>query len=76
MSDSPRRYVANSGGLRVLVGLSIEETREFESLDRFGESFDDSMRESSNPLRWQQLYQKHEHAWQTWKTKMTLIAGG
>jgi hypothetical protein len=31
--DSPRRYFVDGSGQRVLVGLTIEETCEFEALD-------------------------------------------
>lgn len=31
---APRRYFADEAGRRVLIGLTIEETREFEVLDR------------------------------------------
>ena len=31
--DSPRRYFVDGSGRRVLVGLTIEETSEFEALD-------------------------------------------
>ena len=33
--DSPRRYFVDGSGRRVLVGLTIEETSEFEALDGF-----------------------------------------
>jgi len=31
--DSPRRYFVDGNGNRVLIGLTIEETFEFETLD-------------------------------------------
>jgi hypothetical protein len=57
---SPRRYVLDHQGRRVLVGLTIEETFEFEKLDQsappdgFGEQ------------RWCELYGKHDRAWVRW----------
>jgi hypothetical protein len=35
---SPRRYVVDNHGRRVLVGLTIEETSEFEQLDNLAAS--------------------------------------
>ena len=34
--SSPRRYYVDNKGQGVLVGLTMEETLEFEQLDRFG----------------------------------------
>ena len=70
---APRRYFVDAVGRRVLIGLTIEETREFEDLDRaqaelcasFVESADVSLSGLSE-LRWLALYEKHESAWRSW----------
>jgi hypothetical protein len=66
--DAPRRYIVDGAGQRVLVGLTIAETIEFETLDnpdtrpgpdrRF-----DQIRPGQ---RWLELYAKHERAWSNW----------
>jgi hypothetical protein len=75
-NDSPRRYVVDSAGRRVLVGLTIEETFEFETLDRLA-ALDGrnghilwNGRDRAGPgrsaQRWRELYAKHEQAWSEW----------
>jgi hypothetical protein len=73
--SSPRRYYVDKKGRRVLVGLTIEETFEFEQLDRldpldksgthvagnFGE-----IAIVSRKTRWLELYMKHDDAWKSW----------
>jgi len=62
-------YVLDSDGNRVLIGLTLDETREFEGLDELmsNVSFvptDDSR--SLNERRWLVLYDKHEAAVQAY----------
>jgi len=67
----PKRYRIDENGRRVLVGLSIEETFEFETLDDispFDESgyhipWQDGVPITPREKRWLELYQKHEQAW-------------
>lgn len=71
---APRRYFVDAVGQRVLIGLTIEETREFEVLDRaqaeqhsvsvVGEAAPSSFGEGER--RWLVLYQKHDCAWRSW----------
>ena len=58
-------YVLDADGNRMLIGLTLDETREFERLDELmsNASFvptDDSR--SLNERRWLVLYDKHEAA--------------
>ncbi|MBR0717258.1 hypothetical protein [Bradyrhizobium liaoningense] len=73
--DSPRRYLVDSAGRRVIVGLSLEETIEFETLDspaarrlpsahRLRDQRDVGAKERGQ--RWLELYAKHEQAWIRW----------
>jgi hypothetical protein len=71
---SPRRYFVDEKGRRVLIGLTIEETFEFETLDNL------SARDGGNHVawdehgvpttvrekRWLQLYTKHDASWRLW----------
>lgn len=66
--DAPRRYIVDGAGQRVLVGLTIAETIEFETLDN-----PDTLPGTDGPIdqdkpgqRWLELYAKHEQAWSTW----------
>jgi hypothetical protein len=70
-SNAPRRYVVDGNGHRVLVGLSREETSEFERLEatlpvlhRDGAGSDQPL--SSPDPRWLELYGKHDLAWLNW----------
>lgn len=73
--DAPRRYVVDGAGQRILVGLTIEETLEFERLDspaaldlyskRVIWNVRDAGPERPEP-RWLELYTKHERAWSAW----------
>jgi hypothetical protein len=67
----PKRYRVDKDGHRVLVGLSIEETFEFETLSDLA-----PLDDSGSPIPWRdgipitsrerrclELYQKHEAAW-------------
>jgi hypothetical protein len=73
--DAPRRYILDSAGRRVLVGLTIEETIEFERLDspaayrpRVGYLARDgqAVTPRAPEQRWLELYAKHEQAWSEW----------
>lgn len=72
--SAPRRYFVDGSGHRVLIGLSLSETVEFESLESgtfgpTGVSTDASRAgESGRPreTRWLELYAKHEQAWRAW----------
>lgn len=74
---APRRYFLDAHGHRVLIGLSADETAEFEALDLPSmNAHADPMKncQSENlaeqgKLRWLELYSKHESAWQTWKVQ-------
>jgi hypothetical protein len=67
----PKRYSVDKSGRRVLVGLSIEETFEFETLDDLAPLDDsgghipwrDGVPITSREKRWLELYQKHDAAW-------------
>lgn len=70
----PRRYQAGASQPCTLIGLTVEETSEFERLDQLsldnpsGDgawSFDD---EPTTPeeKRWLELYRKHETGWNAW----------
>src|ERR1700732_2306328 len=73
--QSARRYFVDKNGRRVLIGLTIEETLEFERLDSLP-----ALDESGNHLAWGEnkitpttreqrcleLYSKHDSAWRQW----------
>lgn len=72
-NDAPRRYIVDGAGQRVLVGLTISETIEFEALDKpdarpgadlLGEAA--RIRQARHGERWVELYIKHERAWSDW----------
>ena len=72
-NDAPRRYIVDGAGQRVLVGLTISETIEFEALDKpdtrpdadlLGEAA--RIRQARHGERWVELYVKHERAWSDW----------
>ena len=66
--SSPRRYYVDQKGRRVLVGLTMEETSEFEQLDRL-DVLDGTVGETatvSRDKRWLELYMKHDDAWKLW----------
>jgi hypothetical protein len=72
---SPRRYFVDDNQRRVLIGLTIEETFEFETLDRLSD-FNGSGSYSARPAggaatasrekRRLELYAKHDEAWSVW----------
>jgi hypothetical protein len=56
-------YVFDVCGNRVLVGLTLEETREFETLDTLIANLGPvRSHRSSNGIRWLVLYEKHKAA--------------
>jgi hypothetical protein len=72
---APRRYFPDNNGQRVLIGLTIEETLEFETLDGLSEFDDggsraachtDGRATATREQRWLELYVKHDEAWKTW----------
>jgi hypothetical protein len=73
-SQSPRRYFVDEDGRRVLIGLTVEETSEFESLERqpsIGDpggqvAWDGNGIPATWERRWLELYGKHERAWRQW----------
>lgn len=76
-SAAPRRYFVDAVGRRVLIGLTIEETQEFEGLDRaqaeqqsvslvVGEAAAAVASSRPGEVRWLVLYEKHESAWRSW----------
>ena len=73
--SSVRRYFVDEKGRRVLVGLTIEETLEFEGLDSLpalDESgahiawTSDGVPTIPREQRWLELYLKHDAAWKVW----------
>ncbi|PDT87294.1 hypothetical protein CO669_25905 [Bradyrhizobium sp. Y36] len=71
--NAPRRYFVDAQGHRVLIGLSLEETAEFEALDLASTETVQIMAEAGggkvapvDDVRWLELYSKHEGAWRVW----------
>jgi hypothetical protein len=73
--DSPRRYIVNGTGQRVIVGLTISETIEFETLDNPDTRLSSAtlhgrcVGQDDRERRWLELYVKHEQAWSKWMAK-------
>lgn len=72
-TNAPRRYFVDAVGRRVLIGLTLEETFEFERLDSEpdGGRTEAIWSERNSPpapgeQRWLELYAKHEDAWKLW----------
>jgi hypothetical protein len=70
---------------RVLVGLTVEETMEFETLDGLpglDETGDhiaweaDGMPATTREKRWLELYTKHDEAWKQWMLANYVERGG
>lgn len=58
-------YVLDGDGNRILIGLTLDETREFEHLDELILSLSSALTDrnsSLNERRWLVLYDKHEAA--------------
>ncbi|WP_441234153.1 hypothetical protein [Bradyrhizobium sp. 930_D9_N1_4] len=75
MNNAPRRYFVDAVGRRVLIGLTQEETFEFERLDSVQAFDQESVRitaddrrlwSGTGERRWLELYEKHEGAWKAW----------
>ncbi|WP_426434947.1 hypothetical protein [Bradyrhizobium genosp. P] len=74
-NNLPRRYFIDDDGRRVLIGLTYEETFEFERLDHLSGPIHDGHvlwdaggRPASKPAqRWLELYSKHDRAWLQWR---------
>ena len=72
--NAPRRYFVDAQGHRVLIGLSLEETTEFEALDLAPKDAVQIVAETGvgtrvaavDDVRWLELYSKHEGAWRAW----------
>lgn len=72
--NAPRRYFVDGQGRRVLIGLSLEETAEFEALDLaptqtmqiVAVSGTGKRAAAVDDVRWLELYSKHEGAWRVW----------
>ena len=76
---APRRYFVDAAGRRVLIGLTVEETQEFEGLDRGQvDSKTGPVAEAAlisaedGERRWLALYEKHESAWRSWMAPVNL----
>jgi len=73
--DKPRRYVIDANGDRIMLGLTVRETIEFEGLDRLlAEDDEDATStlggcpDTVGEKRWLELYVKHDTAWRVWST--------
>jgi len=70
----PRRYQANASQPYTLIGLTVEETSEFERLDHLSLDHDsgneawnfDEEPATPEAKRWLELYRKHEAGWSVW----------
>ena len=67
-NNAPRRYFVDAVGRRVLIGLTHEETFEFERLDSLAPNDEHGrqLRPTTGEQRWLELYSKHEDAWKAW----------
>ncbi|WP_234685519.1 hypothetical protein [Bradyrhizobium monzae] len=74
-NNAPRRYFVDTVGRRVLIGLTLEETFEFERLDseqvtalegRQAAPDGCGLWQVAGEQRWLELYEKHEGAWKAW----------
>jgi hypothetical protein len=70
-----RRYFVDKDGRRVLIGLTLEETSEFETLDGLSAPDDSGQhlawdengsQTTTRERRWLELYGKHDDAWSEW----------
>jgi tRNA A37 threonylcarbamoyladenosine modification protein TsaB len=80
---SPRRYCVDGDGKRVLIGLSVQETFEFETLDALPPLDESGSHVAWNATgqpstkrekRWLELYLKHDEAWKDWVAARTLTS--
>jgi hypothetical protein len=72
-NNAPRRYFVDAVGRRVLIGLTLEETFEFERLDSEPDGgrpeaiwTECGSQPAPGEKRWLELYAKHEGAWKVW----------
>ncbi|MCP3397406.1 hypothetical protein [Bradyrhizobium sp. CCGB20] len=72
-NNAPRRYFVDKRGDRVLIGLTPEETFEFERLDREQAPGEGQVAPNgrnawpdAGEQRRLELYEKHEGAWRAW----------
>lgn len=67
-ANPPRRYFPNGEGHRVIVGLTPDETSEFEALERGHRDLSATPDEgrTMGAKRWRELYAKHATAWDAW----------
>ena len=80
-NSAPRRYFVDAVGRRVMIGLTIEETQEFEGLDRAQAEQPGASLVGKVPLassgrgerRWLVLYEKHESAWRSWMVQAVYL---
>ena len=79
-SAAPRRYFVDAVGRRVLIGLTIEETQEFERLDLAQSEQSTSVAGKAavaslglDDQRWLALYEKHDSAWRSWMGSRGLL---
>ena len=88
-NNAPRRYFVDEVGRRVLIGLTREETIEFERLDgqpalyRQGKPAAHNEPAAPNGAwvadgeeRWLELYAKHDGAWKAWMAQSRSEQGG
>jgi hypothetical protein len=79
----PRRYYVDERRRRVLIGLSAEETLEFEKLDELPPLADSGRIARSDKAvpatirekRWFELYIKHDAAWTSWAAENVAAPG-
>jgi hypothetical protein len=64
---TPRRYFVDQVGRRVLIGLTVEETFEFETLDATWD--ENGVPTTTREKHWLELYSKHDQAWRQWISK-------
>jgi hypothetical protein len=75
MAFDDDNYVLDADGNSVLIGLTLDETREFEGLDELISGLDPMSPVSTddgrslNERRWLVLYEKHEAAVRTFSTR-------
>ena len=65
MASEDDSYVLDAAGNRILIGLTLVETREFERLDELILSLSSAATDanrSRNERRWLMLYERHEAA--------------
>ena len=77
-NNAPRRYFVDALGRRVLIGLTLEETFEFERLDSEQASAQEGRQvtrgahgfwPAAGEQRLLELYEKHDGAWKAWMAR-------